>query len=136
MNNESILNDTTHEPTKLETWLDKHKANTELCAAITAAVEKDGEDEIAVLEMSRPVGKVAIFRAPTAAEYKRLMGGLIGEKVDTKTGAAEQLARTCVLYPTKQEFGKWCDRYGGIGVACLKSLSRLAGADLADSGKE
>lgn len=132
----SILNNEDNEPTKLEVWLERHKEDAKLCEAINAAVKQYGEDEVEVLCMSKPKGAVAVFRAPTAAEYHRFMGGILHESVETKAKAAGLMARSCILYPSKLLFGSWCDRYGGIGNAVLKPLSKLAGAELADRGKE
>jgi hypothetical protein len=143
----SLLNRDDDDESRLDKWLrlygpredmpeeDRKKAET-LCAAIREAAAKYGEDEIEVLALSKPKGAVAVFRAPSAPEYQRFMGGILHDSHETKAKAAGLMARAVVVYPSKVEFGSWCDRYGGIGNACLKPLSRLAGAELADRGKE
>lgn len=122
--------------TKLEGWLEEHAADEAVCTAIRDAVEKHGEDEIAVLCLAKPSGAVAIFRTPTAAEYKLFTARILDDKPQVKAAAAEQLARACVVHPAKPVFAGWCERYGGIGSAVLKSLTKLAGAELAERGKE
>lgn len=121
---------------RLDEWLEEHAKDEALCAKIREAVEKHGEDEIAVLALSKPVGAVAIFRTPTAAEYKRFTANILDDKPSTKAAAGEIMARNCVVHPDKQTFASWCERYGGIGSAVLKPLSKLAGAELAERGKE
>lgn len=122
--------------TKLAEWLEEHDGNEALCAAIRDAVAKYGEDEIAVLTLGKPAGEIAIFRTPSSSEYKRFMANILDDKPATKAAAAEIMARNCVLYPEKKIFAGWCERYGAIGSSVLKSLSKLAGAELADRGKE
>jgi hypothetical protein len=122
--------------TKLEGWLEEHAGNEAVCSAIRDACDKHTEEDVEVLALTKPQGAVAIFRAPTSAEYKRFTAGILDDKTTTKAVAAEIMARNCVLYPDKLTFGSWCDRYGGIASAVLKPLTKLAGAELAERGKE
>lgn len=121
---------------KLEIWLEENEKDAALCEAIRDAVQKYGEDEVAVCALSKPIGAVAVFRTPTSSEYKRFTAGVLDDKTATKAVAAEILARNCVVHPEKKIFGGWCDQYGGIGTAVLKPLTKLAGAELAERGKE
>ena len=121
---------------KLDGWLEEHAKDETLCAKIRELVALHGEEELAVLTLTKPTGGVAIFRTPTSSEYKRFTAGILDDKTATKAAAAEILARNCVVHPDKRVFGEWCDRYGGIGSAVLKPLTKLAGAELAERGKE
>lgn len=125
--------DDEQKPTKLEAWLDMHAKDAPLCEGIKAAVEKYGEEDVAVLDTR---GGVAVFRAPHAGEYKRFTSNILNDKADVKASAAEILARACVVYPQKPVFGAWCEKWGGIPSAVLKPLTKLAGAELVERGNE
>lgn len=133
--------------TRVEEWLelysvkdsmtDAEKAKQEtLRKAIQEFADRFGEDNVVVLDLIRPVGETAIFRAPEPAQYQRFTAAIIGDKGDAKARAAEVMARNCVVYPDRNTFGKWCDQYPAIGTGVLKSLTRLAGGEAVERGKD
>jgi hypothetical protein len=107
-----------------------------LLTAISEFAGKFGEENIVVLDLVRPVGETAIFRAPDPPQYQRFTAAIIGDKGDAKARAAEVMARNCVVFPDRNTFGAWCDRYPAIGSGVLKSLTRLAGGEAVERGKD
>lgn len=124
------------ENTPLATWREQYSKNPDLLAVIEKAAAEFGEDEIIVLDLVKPKGQTAIFRAPRSSEYQRFTTSILGDKADHKARAAEILARNCVVYPAKEVFAEWIERYAGIGAAVIKPLTRLAGAEASERGKE
>lgn len=122
--------------TKLEEWTEEYEARTDVMAAIAEACAAHGEDEIAVCELTKPKGEVVIFRTPKPADYQRFMSNIIGDNPVNKARAAEILARACVVHPRKDVFNGWLEKYPAIPTAVIKAITKLAGNELADRGKE
>lgn len=91
------------------------------------------EDQIKELEAAhRRVAHVyardqweVVFRAPTRAEYKRFRSEI--NNPNTSADAQEKLARTCVVYPTREAFDALLEEWPAIPEACSKAFSRLMG---------
>lgn len=79
--------------------------------------------EIAALETR---GGTAVFRAPTREEY---LESLKMHAKDQGDSALRFLATSCVVAPTAEVFGKWCDKWVAIPKACDNVINRLAGLD-------
>lgn len=74
-----------------------------------------------------------VMRKPSHAEYKRFRAMLHNEA--QKPDAAENLARVCVVYPSRAEFDALLEDYPAIGDACGNALGELAGFTVDQSAK-
>lgn len=74
-----------------------------------------------------------VMRKPTHAEYKRFRAQLHNEQ--QKPDAAENLARVCVVHPSREQFDALLEDYPAIGDACGNALGELAGFTADQSGK-
>ena len=81
---------------------------------------KDGEWEV-------------VFRKPTRAEYKRFRSSI--NDPQNAADAAEQLARQCVVYPTREAFDALLEDWPAIPEASSKAFLRLVGMSVEADGK-
>lgn len=124
--------------TNLEMWRAEYSGedDKQKLAAIEKAATDFGEAEIVVVDMTKPEGEIAIFRTPTPGEHARFTASILSDKGDAKARASEIMARNCVVYPDRNMFGSWCDKWPAIGPSVLKMLMRLAGGETKERGKE
>ena len=74
-----------------------------------------------------------VLRKPTRAEYKRFRSMLHNDA--QKADATESLARTCVVYPSREAFDSMLDEYPAIGDAAGGVLGELVGFTADQMGK-
>lgn len=74
-----------------------------------------------------------VFRAPNRAEYKRFRAAI--NNPNTAPDAQEQLARQCVVYPSREAFDALLEEWPAIPEACSKAFSRLMGLAVDDDVK-
>jgi len=115
---------------RIEEWKEEFP---ELADEIDKACSAHGEDDLVVL---RTRGGAAIFRTPTGAECNRFTSEILDDKPGKKAGAGGNLCRSCVVFPTKQVFAGWLERYGMIVTFVLPHLMRLGGSEAVERGKE
>lgn len=66
----------------------------------------------------------AVFRCPTAGEYRRFMDQ-VGEK--KTAGALESLVKNTCVHPDAVTFSGWCASKPGIPAECANHITTLAG---------
>jgi hypothetical protein len=74
-----------------------------------------------------------VYRAPTSAEYKRFRSMAVKE--DQKAEATENLARVCVIYPSREEFNVLLAKYPSIAETSSDELTELSGYTADKTGK-
>jgi hypothetical protein len=106
------------------------------------SAEKITEEKIAELESTHK--RVAVvtcaegewqvaFRKPSRAEYKRFRSSINDPQLSAD--ATEQLARTLVVYPSREAFDALLEEWPAIPEASSKALLRLMGMATALEGK-
>jgi hypothetical protein len=76
----------------------------------------------------------AAFRGPTSPEYVRIKA--MAQSVNDRAAASKTLCLMCVLEPSREVFGTWCDRKPGIVDVCDDHIFELAGIDKAAAVKK
>lgn len=74
-----------------------------------------------------------VYRAPSRAEYKQFRSRI--NNPQTAPDAQEQLARQCVVYPSKEAFDALLEEWPAIPEASSKAFSRLMGLAVEDDSK-
>ena len=74
-----------------------------------------------------------VYRKPSHAEYKRFRSALHNEA--TKPDATEQLARVCVVYPSREAFDALLEDYPAIADASGDAIGELVGFTVDKSAK-
>lgn len=74
-----------------------------------------------------------VFRRPTRAEYKRFRSMMFNPA--TQPEAQEQLARVCVVHPSREAFDALLERYPAIPEAVAQDILKLAGISVDESLK-
>lgn len=74
-----------------------------------------------------------VFRKPTRAEYKRFRSSI--NDPQNAADAAEQLARCCIVYPTREAFDALLEEWPAIPEASSKAFLRLVGMAVEADGK-
>lgn len=122
--------------TNAEVWDELYADEPEKRKAIQDAVTKHGDEEIVPVDLSKPIGALAIFKTPDPGQHGRFLAAVLSDRAESKAKAAEILARATVIYPAREEFGRWCDEYSAIGGAVAKHILRLAGGEATLRGKD
>lgn len=94
------------------------------------ALERDHGE---VLKVNTVLGPV-VLRGPLPVEYKRFRDQFLDEK--RKAIAAEQLARSCVVFPSKEAYDAMVKKKPGISDLCGVKAIGMSGDKEVDEGKE
>lgn len=110
-------------------------------AALDAAEEEHGCDRVVRIDATAwqdGLATLAVFRMPTAPEMRRFQDQTKTQpngKPGNAVAAGEQLARVCLLYPTREAYEAMCEAsalHNGLAGGAL--ATKAIGA-VADEGK-
>lgn len=74
-----------------------------------------------------------VYRRPTRAEYRRFRSSINDPQLSAD--ATEQLARTLVVYPSREAFDALLEEWPAIPEGSSKALLRLMGTATTQEGK-
>lgn len=100
----------------------------------TIAAPHGGVDNVRAVETARGT---AVFRKPTRGEVNRAaQKGAFDPKMRDNLAAGEQLARACIIHPSKETFDAWIEDKPATPIVCLGPILELAGLQAQeDAGK-
>lgn len=108
--------------------------------AIDALEEKHGAANIRCVTTSAapPLPGVCVILAPSGKDYRAWRAVITSDRAKTaaKLAAAEDLAKSVVIYPEEKEYAAICARHPGTPAAVAQAAVELAGAVATDMGKD